>query len=311
MDKGGETVRAYRQAAEQLPQQWAAYFLRLRTEEMDTVTELRLRSDCPLAVTQNGKSRFVMRDGTLADAASPALVQLTHRELQECFLHLCRYSVFAYENQLRRGFFTLRGGHRVGVAAPAVWDGDRLCQPKAVTSLVIRIARDVPLQQPERWSALLKQPTPQLLIAGAPGSGKTTVLRGLAALLSQRGLRVAVADERCELFPPDIDGFGFARPWNCDVLSGLPKSVALEQALRSLSPQVLLCDELGSGEAEGLLQSLNSGVGFIATVHAAHRMELLARPQVQTLLAASVVRSVVFLSGTQPGEAEDVWHVAP
>lgn len=302
-------MQAYRQAAGQLPQPWAAYFLQLPADVMDTVTELRLRSNCPLVVTQNGKSRFVTQEGSLAGEASPSLVYLTHRELQECFLHLCHYSVFSYENQLCRGFFTLRGGHRVGVAAAAVWDGDRLCQPKTVTSLVIRIARDVPLRQPKRWHALLDGPLPQLLIAGAPGSGKTTVLRGLAALLSEKGLRVAVADERCELFPPDTDGFGVDRPWNCDVLSGLPKSIALEQALRSLSPQILLCDELGGGEETGVLQSLNSGVGFIATVHAADRKELLARPQVRALLEASAVRKAVFLSGTQPGEPGDVWDV--
>lgn len=302
-------MEAYRQAAEQLPQPWAACFLRLPTEAMHTVSEIRLRSGCPLTVTQNGKSRFLTRDGKLTEEVSSLLVHLTHRELQECFLHLCRYSVFFYENQLRRGFFTLRGGHRVGVASSAVWDGDRLCQPKTVTSLVIRIARDVPLHQPGRWRALLDGALPQLLVAGAPGSGKTTVLRGLTALLSEKGLCTAVADERCELFPPDTDGFGFVRPWNCDVLSGWPKSVALEQALRSLSPQVLLCDELGSGEAESLLQSLNSGVGFVASVHAANRKELLARPQVRTLLAASAVRKVVFLSGGSPGMPEDVWDV--
>ncbi len=302
-------MKAYQQAAVQLPEPWSSLFLRVSPQVQAAVTELRLRSGCPAALTCGGESRFLTQDGIMHSCASPGLVRITHRELQACFLHLCRYSVFAYENQLRRGFFTLRGGHRVGVAAPAVWEAERLQQPRSVTSLVVRIARDIPLRDEPRWKAILQEKYPRILIAGAPGSGKTTVLRALTRLLSAGGLRVAAADERCELFPLDEDGFVFEQPWNCDVLSGLPKADAMEQALRALSPQVLLCDELGGGEAELLLQSLNSGVGFVATVHAADKKELLAKPQVKTLLAASAVRRVVLLDGILPGGVGECFDV--
>lgn len=302
-------MRAYRQAAGQLPQPWAAQLLQIPVEEMDRITEIRLRSGCPVAVTQNGNSLFLTCEGGLTAEPAPTLMYVTHRELQECFLYLCRYSVFAYENQLRRGYFTLQGGHRVGIAAPAVWDGERLCQPKSISSMVIRIAREIPLQQPERWRSLMRESMSGLLLAGPPGSGKTTVLRGLAGLLSDMGRRVAVVDERYELFPPDANGFGFARPWNCDVLSGLPKALAMEQALRTLSPQVVLCDELGNDEADELVKSLNSGIGFAASIHAASRKELMSKPQMRQLQRVSAVRHVVFLKAEAPGVPEDVLYV--
>ena len=286
----------YYSAVAQLPQPWAARLGAVSPPQAAEITEVRLRSGCPAAVTKRGEALFVADGGALTPPRS-GLPMLSHSALQECFLCLCRYSAFSYEAQLRRGYFTLPGGHRVGVAAQAAWDGDKLLQPKNITSLNIRIARPLPLAEPEAWRQLLAAPRPRVLIAGPPGSGKTTVLRALAQLLSAQGRRVAVLDERCELFPVAGDGFCFAQPWNCDVLSGWPKAVGMEQALRALSPEVFLCDELGSGEAAGLLDSLNSGVGFVATIHADTWQELTAKTQMRLLLQANGVRRAVFLCG--------------
>lgn len=312
-------------AAARLPQQLARRLLAVGAAEAAAITEIRLRSGCPVAVTLRGTVRFVTAEGKLVPgnqtldgpvsgglvSGGPApggpvsggrgLAPLSHRQLQECFVTLCRYSVFTYENQLRRGYFTLPGGHRVGVAAQAVWQGEQLLQPQNVTALALRIARRHPLVEKARWAALLQAPQPRLLIAGLPGSGKTTVLRALAALLSAEGRRLAVLDERGELFPLEDAGFCFAIPWNCDVLSGYPKALAMQQALRALAPQLFLCDELGSGEVDGLLDSLHAGVGYVATVHAGSWQELCAKPLVRQLLAAGALEQAVLLRADRPG----------
>lgn len=286
----------YYAAVARLPQPWAGQLGAVPSAQAGAITEIRLRSGCPLAVTWDGAVRFVGRSGELvAQGAGRQLPLLSHSQLQQCFVHLCRYSVFSYENQLRQGFFTLPGGHRVGVASQAAWQGQRLCQPQNITALTLRVARQSPLADRDAWAALLGQRQPRLLVAGAPGSGKTTLLRGLARLLSDAGRRVAVLDERCELFPVDTDGFCFTPPWNCDVLSGYPKALAMRQALRALAPQLFLCDELGDGEADGLLESLNGGVGFVATLHAGTLSEVCARRQVRRLLAAGALQQVVLL----------------
>lgn len=312
MDKGVKDVdQNFLQVAERLPDPWKTLLKKIRPEQTLHITEIRLRSGCPVAVTKDKQSCFLAEDGTLLETETPGLPILSHQQLQDCFVFLCRYSVFTYESQLRQGFFTLPGGHRVGVAAQAAWDADLLLQPKNITSLNLRIARCIPLKDKPIWNRLLEAPVPKVLICGVPGSGKTTVLRGLTYELSHLGKRVAALDERCELFPVDSDGFCFPQPWNCDVFSGYPKTVAIRQALRALSPQVFVCDELGdSGEVEGLLDSLNSGVGFLATVHAGCREELLYKAQIQKLFAAHSLEKIVFLQdGQEPGRIREVQNV--
>lgn len=300
-------MKAYQQVAAQLSPPLRTRCAQLLPQIAARVTELRLRSGRPPAVTCGTDVFFLNECGAVQSGAN-GLPAVSHRQLQECFLHLCRYSVFTYETQLCRGYFTLSGGHRVGIASPAVWEKDCPGQPQSVTSMVIRIARTAPLQQPERWQMLLSD-FPRLLLAGAPGSGKTTVLRALAEVFSGRGLNTAVLDERGELFPVDDNGFCLPVPCSCDVLSGYPKAVAIEQALRTLSPRVLLCDELGSGEAQGILDGLNGGVGYVATVHAGSTAELWEKPLMQTLTAAHAVNRVVFLDHSFPGRIRCVADV--
>lgn len=299
-------MEAYRQVISQLPQPMQVRCAVLSPQIAATVTELRLRSGCPPIISCGRRHFFIAADGAAA-CSEQGLSVVTHTQLQECFFHLCHYSIFAYEAQLRRGFFTLRGGHRVGVASPAVWDGEKPGQPQSVTSLIIRIARTRPLVQPQRWVELLaKNDPPRLLVAGVPGSGKTTVLRALTGILSEMELDTAVLDERCELFPPEETGFGIRPPPHCDVLSGHPKRYAAEQALRTLAPQVLLCDELGGGDAEALLHGVDGGVGFIATVHAGSAAELRAKAAVRALTAAGAVRQAVVLDAECPGRIREV-----
>ncbi len=292
---------AYYAAVERLPGRWGAWLSAVPSHTAQQITGVRLRSGCPVGVTCGGSNLFLADSGRLVQRGT-MLPALSHKELQECFVSLCRYSVFSYEDQLRRGFFTLPGGHRVGVAAQAAWREDTLLQPKNITSLAMRIARPMPLQQRDVWMQLLAQYMAAVLIVGPPGSGKTTVLRGLAGLLSDMGRRVAVIDERCELFPVDADGFCLQQPWNCDVISGLPKGVAVQQALRALAPQVILCDELAPEDMPALQTGLNSGVGFVATVHAVTQTQLRQKMQFQTLQQIRAVTTLVFLQGEdRPG----------
>lgn len=182
-------------------------------------------------------------------------------------------------------------------------------QPENISSMNIRIARDLALSQPERWKMLV-QKTNGILICGAPGSGKTTVLRGIARLISEMGQRCAVMDERGELFPLGTEGFLFAKPPTCNVLTDYPKSVAMLQAVRVLSPQVLICDEISGENVEPLSESMNTGVRFIATLHADSMQQLQAKSQYRSLRELQAVDTLVFLSDRHPGEIREVVYVA-
>lgn len=146
-----------------------------------------------------------------------------------------------------------------------------------------------------------------MLLVGEPDSGKTTLLRQIARELAGTQRRACVVDERCEIFPP---GDSEKMP-PLDLLSGIPKERAVQMALRTLSPQVILLDELGTlAETAALEQGFYSGVDFVASVHAASVEEAARRPQVQALQRHGMLRVFVLLHGcTAPGKVRQVCTV--
>ena len=133
-----------------------------------------------------------------------------------------------------------------------------------------------------------------MLLAGAPSSGKTTLLRDLARVLGTAGRRTVVLDERFELL---ADGFDLG---TCtDVLQGYPKREGLSHALRCLSPEYILCDELGENDFEAVKAAAFSGVSLIATVHAGSAQELSSRALCRRLLALGAFQTGALLSGRQ------------
>ena len=163
--------------------------------------------------------------------------------------------------------------------------------------LNLRIAREKTVPLPQELTAALRGHFIGMLLVGEPGSGKTTLLRSIARELVRQQKILSVIDERRELFAGNAPGEAL------DVLAGLPKGQAVQMALRTLSPQVILLDELGGlDEVTALEQGLFSGVDFVATLHAATPEEATMRPQVKYLMERGAVRVLVWLTGRQaPG----------
>ena len=300
------------EAAVQLPQFLSASLMRVAEGEAARITEIRLRSGRPVLLTLPEGGRYLLPDGALEEREGGRSVRLTHGQLSECFLALCQYSVHSYEREIAEGFFTIGGGHRVGVAGTAVRDAQGgILQIKSPTSLCIRVARTPNGLLPPQLTDLLTEPSLGLLIAGAPGSGKTTVLRACSRALSGLGRRTAVVDERRELWPAGERGFTDLPPDNCDVLSGYPKHLGILQALRSLSPQVILCDEVGGArDAQAVAAGANAGVGLVVTIHGRSMQELRRRPQARALLQTGAFYKVAFLTGeSSPGKVAAVRDV--
>ncbi len=169
-------------------------------------------------------------------------ISLLEHTVQEIRLRAARYSVYARQHELQNGFVTLRGGHRMGVCGTAVMQGGSVLNVRHISSLNLRIAREH-RGCGKKLFAQLRGKSGGVLLCGAPCSGKTTLLRDLARLFSaEDGRQTALIDERgeiaavCDGVPQNDVGF-------CDVFDGYPKAQAMEQALRSLSPQVMICDE--------------------------------------------------------------------
>ena len=240
------------------------------------VHEIRLRSERPVVFsTPNGP---VLAQNLLPKYTDA--LRLTARQLQECFYSLCERSVHSYENQLAQGFFTIPGGHRVGVAGVYHPTGTGCNGFQTITSLNLRIARMIFLPLSPSLQSYLDGEFHGLILAGPPASGKTTLLRSIVKAISDQGKKVAVVDERQELWPCDSWGNSPQVPLNCDVLANCPKAFGINAAIRCLGPQVIVCDELGtSDEFEQVERGVQAGVRFLCSVHAGSIPELEARLQ--------------------------------
>ena len=159
-------------------------------------------------------------------------------EIQDCFLRCMRLLCAQRSACAYNGYVPLAGGHRAGVCGTAVLNSEgEIINVRRITSLNIRVAREVREACPKEVADLLRDDSAGgLLFAGPPACGKTTLLRGAARVLGNAGRLVAIVDERMELCPTCTDGFVTPPALGCDVLSGYPKALGMQQALRTLAP---------------------------------------------------------------------------
>ncbi|MBQ1838194.1 MAG: Flp pilus assembly complex ATPase component TadA [Ruminococcus sp.] len=269
------------------------------SELENKVQEIRLRVNRPVALVGAQFTGYLTENGALTDLPGGSLLKAGKNDLEATVQRACEYSVYARQRELREGFVTLRGGHRLGICGTAVQEAGEVRHVRDYSSLNLRIAREL-RGCGERIFREVAEKSGGVLLCGAPCSGKTTLLRDVARLFSvERGCRVSLIDERGELAatcmgePQNDVGF-------CDVFDGYPKAKAMEQALRCMSPDVIVCDEIGGrADCEAICGCLNSGVRVIAAAHASDERELYARPLLREILASGAFETFVFLRGRE------------
>ena len=279
-----------------------------------SVQEIRLRSGKPIALTDGTSTLFIDSRGRILFSEGENALVVSQRNIFDTFKRLCGYSVYSYQNQIKNGFITIRGGHRVGLCGTAVISEGSISAVNDISSLNIRISRQIFGVSDE----IIKSCCPLkggIIIIGAPSSGKTTILRDLAYRLSLgiecKRMRTSVIDERGEL-SGTFHGSSYNDLGLCDVLNGYPKGEGIIHAVRSLSPQVIICDEIGSDEdCRMAVQGFNSGAYIIASVHAFDFEEFLLRPVSKILLASKAFRYAAVLgSSDRPGIIKEIRSLA-
>lgn len=275
---------------EYLPPLWMAALRRIPAVQMETVQEIRLRVGQPVGLSTPYGERLLAASGVCALLQRDVLT-CSQEQLDGCFMRLCDQSVYAYEAELQQGFITIEGGIRVGVAGTAV-GAPTVRTVTRITSLCIRLPRahkgcSAPLlPYIEREGCLYST-----VLVGEPSSGKTTLLRDIAATLATRGYRVTVVDERGELG-------GVTALGGCDVLARYPKPLGIRQAIRTLAPQAVIFDELGDPqEVEAVAECANAGVAVICSMHGDAPETVACRQTVQTLVRGGVFDGWLFLAG--------------
>lgn len=260
-------------------------FISMKKETLYSVDEIRLRRGSALAVVSNGKNRFVSASGELCELGD-ALI-LNEKMLAECIKLLTNASRYALDDAIASGYIPL-GGMRAGVCGRAMTKGGSVQTVAEITSIALRITRRVDKFAMPLYEKYKSDGLAGALVISPPSGGKTTFLRSLIFLLS-RSHRVAICDSRGELICEGLEKLPV------DFMSFCPKAYAIETLTRTMAPEIIICDELGSGEEECIIQNASCGVPIAASVHAASVDEAMRRPFVKRLCEAGIFKYAVEL----------------
>ncbi len=243
------------------------------------ISEIRLRADKPVFITVNNKN-------------ISCNISATSDELHRIVRSLCGNSMYSHSETIKEGYICSEGGLRTGVCGRAVTEQNRIISVTDITSVCIRIPHRV-IGASDELVKLLIADSGGLLVFSKPGVGKTTVLRELSARLSSAPFffRVAVVDTRFEICGA-LNG-----NYTIDALCGYPRAKGIETALRTLSPQFIVCDEIANREdSEAVLSAAGAGVPVIASAHAGSFEELKKNRYISPLVESGIFRYTVELS---------------
>jgi len=273
------------------------------------VEEIRIRLGRPLILRAGGADFFMGEDGTSCGdpPARPFLPNEAH--LRGTLERLCRQSVYAFADDIRAGFLTLPGGHRVGISGGAAAADGRVSAISHITGLNIRIAREIigcadgviPLIYGSGGLA----PT---LIISPPGCGKTTLLRDIIRRISNDGESVALVDERGEVGGAYLGVAQKDLGMRTDILDGAPKAEGMMMMLRSMGPDVVAADEIGSAaDAAAIAEISTAGVSVLCTIHGKDLTDLKQKSHLANLLTNNTFRRYIFLSrNPKPGSITQI-----
>ena len=262
------------------PSAYREFWLRT-AKEQEHLQEIRLRAGRPIVLQMDGREVFLTAQGDFTDSLARAC-PAGEREISDMLEHICHYSPYAFEEELRQGFVTVAGGHRVGVAGQAVLGSDGSIRTlKNISFINIRVSHQKKGAADRVLGRMYGEGRlKSALIISPPGCGKTTLLRDLIRQISDgnpygEGLAVGVVDERSELAGSFVGIPQNDMGMRTDVLDGCPKEKGMLMLLRSMSPQVVAIDELGSeGELKALGQAAACGCRILATVHGENRRDV-------------------------------------
>ena len=253
-------------------------YMRARWEKplrnADKLQEIRLGIGQPVRFLIDAEECFLSCRGCVSTSCQDAWY-ITEREMEEIIKNVCQYSMYAFENEIRQGFLTIQGGHRIGMAGQVVLNEDgNIRNITHIRFLNIRISHEILGAADEVMTYLYESDRfLNTLLVSPPGCGKTTLLRDMVRQISEgnsygSGRQVGVVDERSE-----IAGSFMGIPQNqvgmrTDVMDGCPKAQGMMLLMRSMAPAVVAVDEIGGYEdMRAVYQVLQCGSSMLATMH--------------------------------------------
>ena len=262
--------------------------------DFEQLQEIRLRIQSPLLILYQNKEFYVGEDGTLGGNRENAYI-ISKNEIKETMEYISNYSLYAYEEEMKQGFITIQGGHRIGLAGKVIMEKDMIKSMKYISFLNVRLSHQMKGCADGILPYMIEENNVKhTLIISPPRCGKTTLLRDMIRQLSNgteyfKGVTVGVVDERSE-----IGACYMGVPQNelgvrTDILDCCPKAKGMLMLIRTMSPQVIAVDEIGSREdIEAIEYVINCGCKLIATVHGSSIEDIRTKPLLRELLQEHV-----------------------
>lgn len=275
--------------------------------DFEKLQEIRLRAGQPVRVIMGNE------EAVLPKKNGPHIT--TKEEVRETMDYISHYSMYAYENELRQGFLTVEGGHRVGVAGKVIMDQEKVKNIQYISSVNIRVSHEVIGCADSLLPYITKnRQVCHTLIISPPGCGKTTIIRDLIRQISDgnqyvKGCSVGVVDERSELGGCYLGVAQNHLGTRTDILDCCPKAEGMIMLIRSMSPQVIAVDEIGTSEdIHAIEYAMQCGCKLIASVHGLDMDEATKKPVLGELIRRRMFeRYVVLSSEKHPGEIRAIY----
>ncbi len=269
------------------------------------VEEIRIRSARPIAVK-------IRQEIMIIDYL------ISNKEIEEIFERICENSVYSYKKQICEGFLTIRGGHRIGITGSVVLEDDKIININYISSLNFRIAREIKNCSKKILEEIVDVNNNSIyntLIVAPPGSGKTTILRDMIRILSNGEYKIkpkviGLVDERSE-----IAAMYKGIPQNdigkmTDVINNISKEKGMKMLIRSMAPQIIACDEIGSlKDVEAITIAMCSGVKGIFTAHGETLEEIKKNKEINKLLKEHIIETIIILDKNVKGEISEIYNL--
>lgn len=239
----------------------------LEKEDWNGITEIRVRSGKPLILRKGAEEIFINGEGRRTKDIKEAFV-VSEADVSHTVTMLSDYSLYAFKEQLRFGYVTVPGGHRAAIAGSTVTDNGRITGLKNISSVSLRIANEKKGCAEKLFNGLKDIFPVNILIISPVCGGKTTMLRDMIRIISDIGYTVGISDERgeiaaCYMGVPQLD-VGL----RTDVLDSCPKAKGMSMLVRTMSPDYVASDEIGSeDDIKAIKEASLSGVNVICTAH--------------------------------------------
>lgn len=258
------------------------------------ISEIRLRKNKPIIIYVHSTLYFIEHGGALTRTLNDRCMIINDEDFEYICDKLCSHSYHTNMSSLTDGYVTAKNGSRIGVSSTAVFREGKIYSVKDISSLNIRISHEYKNCAEKIVDLICQNRLPSIIVAGLPGCGKTTFLRDYARLISNgysgAYKKVSIIDERKEI------ASGFDVGINTDVLFGFKKAKGIEIATRTLSPDLIICDEIGSmEELEKIRHSFSTGVNFAVSIHLKNAEDIFSNKMTDELIKTGQFDFIVIL----------------